>query len=57
MRFTLRILGAEIFHVSTDPEPEDDKSRDLSGGTVSSIPISMTWRLGEEDMGQRPEWD
>lgn len=38
MRFTLRILGAEVFHVDTDPDADedDDKARDLSGGTTTA---------------------
>ena len=36
MRLTIRLLGTEVFHVSTDPEPEDDTARDLSGGNLGS---------------------
>ena len=57
MRLTLRILGTEVFHFSTDPEPAEDRSRDLSGGVVASTPINVAYRPGEEDMGERPVWE
>jgi hypothetical protein len=47
MRLTLRLLGIEVFHVSTDAEPGDDKSRDLSGGVCASTPINVAWRPGQ----------
>lgn len=49
VRFTLRLLGTEIFHVDTDPEPLlDDRSRDLSGGATTSYPVSMQGRYGDD---------
>lgn len=39
MRLTIRLLGTEIFHVSTDDEPDDDLARDLSGGNLGSESI------------------
>jgi len=36
MRLTIRVLGAEVFHVSTDVEPDEDAARALSGGTLGS---------------------
>lgn len=46
MRFTLRLLGTEIFHISTDPESAEDVS--LSGGVTTSYPIQVTHRYGME---------
>ena len=55
MTLTLRLFGFEIFHVSTDPEPEDG-ARDLSGGTLNSTPgFTATWDL--PDGTKRPEWE
>lgn len=34
MRLTIRLLGTEVFHVSTEPESDEDVSRDLSGGNL-----------------------
>ncbi len=34
MVLTIRILGAEVFHLSTNAEPDEDTARDLSGGTT-----------------------
>ena len=34
MVFTVHILGCEVLHLSTQPEPPDDTARDLSGGTT-----------------------
>ncbi len=36
MVLTVRFLGVEVLHISTetDAEPEDDMARDLSGGTT-----------------------
>lgn len=39
MRLTIRLLGTELLHISTDPEPEDDLARDLSGGNLGSADI------------------
>lgn len=36
MRLTIRLLGAEVFHVSTEADPEEDTARDLSGGNLGS---------------------
>jgi hypothetical protein len=47
VRLTIRLLGAEVIHISTDPEPPYDPARDLSGGTVASTPINVAWRPGE----------
>lgn len=45
MRLTIRLLGAEVFHVSTEDEPDDDIARDLSGGNLGSDRIEA----GETD--------
>lgn len=45
MRLMVRILGLELIdvEVSTDQaEPDDDKARDLSGGSTSSYPVGFT---------------
>lgn len=45
MHFTLRLLGAEVFHVSAgrgSGDQPDDPARDLSGGTTVSTPIGFT---------------
>lgn len=52
MRLTLRLLGTEVFHISTDPETPDNESCDLSGGTAMSTPINVAWRPGQ---GMEPE--
>jgi hypothetical protein len=59
MRITLRLLGLEVLDVwlSTDPEPDDDAARDLSGGTLSSQPVGFTARWELPDGAVRPEWD
>lgn len=36
MRLTVRILGAEVFHIDTDPDEPYDTGRDLSGGSLGS---------------------
>ena len=36
MRLTIRLLGAEVLHVTTEPEPDEDTARDLSGGNLGS---------------------
>lgn len=42
MRLTIRILGAEVFYIDTEPEhEEDDVSRDLSGGSLGSDRIEV----------------
>lgn len=42
VRLTIRILGAEVFHIDTEPEyDEDDVSRDLSGGSLGSDRIEV----------------
>lgn len=45
MRPTIRLLGAEVFHVSTEDEPDEDTARDLSGGNLGSDRIEA----GETD--------
>lgn len=35
MVFTIRILGVEVFAISTEPATEYDQASDLSGGTTS----------------------
>ena len=51
MRLTIRILGTEIFHFSTDPEPDysDDKQRDLSGGNLGSTPVEIGFTRKVDD--------
>ena len=36
MRLSISILGTEVFAISTDPEPDEDTARDLSGGNLGS---------------------
>ena len=55
MRLTIRLLGTEVFHVSTDPEPEDDKERDLSGGTLASTPMGFVARFDRPDELELPD--
>lgn len=45
MVLTIRILGAEVFHLSTNAEPDEDTARDLSGGSVGYDRIEV----GEPD--------
>lgn len=51
MNLTLRLLGVEVLHLSTDPpalEP-DDTARDLSGGTLGHYPAEAgptDWHMG-----------
>ena len=49
MRLAIRILGTEVFAISTDPEPDEDTARDLSGGNLGSDHIeagSTDWHMG-----------
>jgi len=39
------VLGIELFRLEL-AQP-DDPARDLAGGTVASMPISMTWTRGQ----------
>lgn len=41
MRLTIRLLGTEVFHVTTDEEPDEDIARDLSGGNLGSERIDV----------------
>ena len=41
MIFTLRLLGLEVLHIEL-AQPDDDCSRDLSGGVTSSYPVQLT---------------
>lgn len=46
MQLTIRLLGTEVFHISTESETdEDDTARDLSGGDLGS----MTLDVGDTD--------
>ena len=36
MRLTIRLLGAEVLHLSTEPDADEDTARDLSGGNLGS---------------------
>lgn len=44
MRFTLRLLGQEVLHFSTDDWIGDalDEACSLDGGTTSAYPIGFT---------------
>jgi len=44
----LRILGAEVFAIEWGHPPAEDLSRDLSGGTTGSMPISFTPQHGDQ---------
>ena len=49
MRLTIRLLGTEVLHVSTEPEPDEDTARDLSGGNLGSDRIEAgptDWHMG-----------
>lgn len=54
MRLTIRLLGAEVFHVSTEGEPtspglDEDTARDLSGGNLGAYPVeagATDWHMG-----------
>lgn len=49
MRLTIRLLGTEVFHVSTELEPDEDTARDLSGGNLGSDHIeagASDWHMG-----------
>lgn len=45
MRLTVRLFGRELLALSTEadeePQAEDDKARDLSGGTTASMPVGF----------------
>jgi hypothetical protein len=41
VRLTLRLLGTEIFHISTDRDDEPDGAS-LDGGTTSAYPMGFT---------------
>jgi hypothetical protein len=41
MRLTIRFLGTEVFHIDTDPDEDDDKQRDLSGGNLEGRPLDV----------------
>ena len=58
MRLTIRLLGLELLSVeaSTDEDQaEDDKARDLSGGTVGSMPVGFTNSWGDQRWEQGVE--
>lgn len=40
-RLTLRILGTEVLHVSTEPEVALQEYTSLDGGTTTSYPIGF----------------
>lgn len=50
MRLTIRLLGTEVLHVSTEPdEVDEDMARDLSGGSLGSDRIEAgqtDWHMG-----------
>lgn len=49
MRLTIRLLGTEVFHVSTEPDEDEDTARDLSGGNLGAYPIeagATDWHMG-----------
>lgn len=39
MRLTIRLLGTEVFHMSTEPEAAEDPAVHLSGGDLGSLVI------------------
>lgn len=42
MQLTIRLLGTEVFHISTESETdEDDTARDLSGGYLGSMTVDV----------------
>ena len=41
MRLSISILGTEVLCISTDPEPDEDMARDLSGGNLSATPMGF----------------
>lgn len=59
MRLTIRLLGTEIFHVTTDPEwaEEDDCSRDLSGGTTGAMPMGFVPHMDRPHEVETPDRD
>lgn len=57
MQLTIRLLGAEVLHISTDAEPEDDCSRDLSGGTTSAMPMGLVAHMDKPHEVDVPDRD
>ena len=58
MRLTIRLLGLELLSVeaSTDEDQcEDDKARDLSGGTIAATPVGFTNSWGDQRWEQGVE--
>ena len=49
MNLTIRLLGTEILHISTDAQ-QDDRDVHLSGGTTSSYPVGFV-NQERNDMG------
>ena len=56
MRLNVRVLGLDLLSVEivTDEPLEDDQARDLSGGTVASMPVGFVARYDKprEDDGR-----
>ena len=60
MRLNIRLLGTEVLNVSTDPEAapvDDDRSRDLSGGTTYASPMGFTARMEKPHEVDTPDRD
>lgn len=61
MNVTLRFLGVEVFHFSTDTDadsstPEPDP-RDLSGGTTAATPMGFVPRMDAPHEIETPDRD
>lgn len=46
MRFTVRLLGTEVFHVDTERDSDDEK------GDAMSMPVGFTRSVGDEAVWQ-----
>ena len=63
MRLTIRLLGAEILHISTDPDDAyNDEGDALNGGTSAAYPIGFAPQPGDQrwDKGSEyypPGWE
>lgn len=58
MRLTLRLLGVEVLHITTDPlEPDyEDDGDALNGGTTPSYPVGFTPTPGDQRLEPAPQF-
>jgi len=62
MRLTVRLLGLDLLDVelstdATSPAPDDDCSRDLSGGTTAAMPMGFTAHMERPHEMDTPDRD